>query len=150
VVVPGFHTDRTLEISSKTELLSDVRRFVADAARDIGFADQDIANIELAVDEACTNIIKHAYRFSPAGRIRVTVSRQQSAGRGPRLVITILDNGRRFDRAAYHTPDMREYFRRLKPGGLGVLLMTKLMDEVNYDTETGTQNSIQLVKYLPS
>jgi serine/threonine-protein kinase RsbW len=141
--------DRTIEIHSSTELLSDVRRFIASAARDAGFTDDAIASIELAVDEACTNIIKHAYRYDAAGRIRISVSRQSPAAGPARFVITIIDNGRRFDRDSWHAPDMPEYFRRLKPGGLGIMLMTKLMDEVTYGDD-GPSNSIRLVKYLPA
>lgn len=143
------HTDRTLEISSSTELLSDVRHFIAREAHEAGFSDDTIANIALAVDEACTNIIKHAYRYDAAGRIRITVSRQSPASGPARFVITILDNGRRFDRESWHAPDMPEYFRLLKPGGLGIMLMMKLMDEVTYG-DNGPTNSIRLVKYLPA
>jgi serine/threonine-protein kinase RsbW len=142
------HRDLTLEISSKTELLTDVRRFVSDAAKGFGFRDDDVSKIELAVDEACTNVIKHAYRYNPEGKIRITISRTRSDSRIKKFVIRIFDNGLSFDTDRYALPDMTEYFKRLKPGGLGIVLMKKLMDEVEYDIRPGISNSIQLVKYL--
>jgi serine/threonine-protein kinase RsbW len=140
--------DLTLEISSKTELLTEVRKFVTDAAKGFGFPDDDISNIELAVDEACTNIIKHAYRYRPDGKIRITISLSRTNDRLKKFVIRILDHGVAFDSSKYTVPDMQEYFKRLKPGGLGIVLMRKLMDEVEYDIQPGISNSIQLVKYL--
>lgn len=142
------HRDLTLEINSKTELLTDVRKFVSDAAKRFGFLEDDVSKIELAVDEACTNIIKHAYRYDPDGKIKITISRLFSDDQLKKFVIRIFDNGLSFDSSTYPLPDMKEYFKRLKPGGLGIVLMKKLMDEVEYDIKPGISNSIQLVKYL--
>jgi serine/threonine-protein kinase RsbW len=65
-----------LTIESRTERLIEVRDFVSTAAREFGFTDEEVSKIALAIDEACTNIIKHAYSISrspsgdPAGRSR--------------------------------------------------------------------------------
>ena len=138
------HIERTLEISSRTELLEQARSFVSEAARTFGFSDDDVSNIELAVDEACTNIIKHAYRDNPDGRIRLTVSTSDDL----RFTVVIHDNGVGFDATHYTMPDMREYFLKPRKGGLGIVLMKRLMDEVEYDVRQGRSNSIRLVKYL--
>mgnify|MGYP003382164971 CR=1 FL=1 len=138
------NTDHTLEISSNTELLDEARTFVTDAARNFGFREEDVAKIELAVDEACTNIIKHAYRDDPSGRIRLTVSTADRT----RFTVTIYDNGIGFDASHYTMPDMREYFLKPRKGGLGIVLMKRLMDEVEYDVRRGTSNAIRLIKYL--
>ncbi|MBL0174544.1 MAG: ATP-binding protein [Ignavibacteria bacterium] len=142
------HTDLTLDISSKTDLLVEVRTFVTDAARAFGFADDDVSNIELAVDEACTNIIKHAYQYNPAGRIRLAISSTAEQDQPRRFIITIHDDGRSFDASHYTLPDMTQYFQRPRRGGLGVVLMKKLMDEVEYSIAPGAPNAIRLVKYL--
>lgn len=143
------HIDRTLEINSRTDLLGSVRTFVTRAAAEYGFDGDDVNAIELAVDEAITNIIKHAYKYDPDGVIRVVVSTQENGeGRG-RFTVSISDTGISFDTARYHAPDMAEYFRTLRRGGLGIVLMNKLMDEVIYDIHPGSANHLRLVKYRP-
>ncbi|MEK6649758.1 MAG: ATP-binding protein, partial [Bacteroidota bacterium] len=63
-------------VRSTTDHLLEVRSFIDAAARQFGFSDDEVANIVLAVDEACTNIIKHAYGGQPTGEIRITVIRE--------------------------------------------------------------------------
>lgn len=138
--------NRNLEIMSRTDMLSDVRAFVSGAAKEFGFNPDDVAKIELAVDEACTNIIKHAYRYDPAGRITIRVTFIFDPA--PRFVVSIYDNGITFDSSKYTAPDMKEYFMQLRHGGLGILLMKKLMDKVEYKSSENDRNLIVLTKYL--
>ncbi|MBR9975214.1 MAG: ATP-binding protein [Bacteroidetes bacterium] len=143
------HTIQTLQIQSKTELLADMRTFVSEAARDFGFAESDVGKIELAIDEACTNIIKHAYRYNPDGIIEVRLSTQRDDAL-IKFIVEIFDSGLSFDSSHYTAPDMTEYFRKLRHGGLGIVLMRKLMDEVAFGPAVGGRNTIRLVKYLPA
>jgi serine/threonine-protein kinase RsbW len=131
-------------VQSRTDKLSEIREFVAGLARRYGFAEEDVANIVLAVDEACTNIIKHAYQFAPDKSIEVTV-----VLRGTSLEITVQDDGRSFDPATLHAPDLKEHLTHYRRGGLGVYLMKKLMDEVEYRMQPGKKNLVRLVKRLP-
>ncbi|MEI7907638.1 MAG: ATP-binding protein, partial [Bacteroidota bacterium] len=66
----------SLSIPSQTERLNDVREFVSGLARVHGFAEDDINKIAIAVDEACTNIIKHGYNFAPDKKIDVEIVRR--------------------------------------------------------------------------
>jgi serine/threonine-protein kinase RsbW len=134
---------RTLHIESRTERLIAVRDFVSDAAREFGFADEDVNKIALAVDEACTNVIKHAYRFEPDKDITVTVRPNNAA-----FEISIMDSGTGFDPTRLHTPDMQDYFSHFRKGGLGVYLMKRLMDKVEYEMDPGKRNEVRLTKYL--
>ncbi len=141
------HTAHSLTIESRTERLEDVRGFISREARHFGFDDDIISQIALAVDEACTNIIKHAYRMEPNQNLTVSVSMENS---GPRrkFVVTILDTGITFDPSGYSAPDMKEYFLQMKHGGLGIVLIRKLMDEVHYSSTPSKANAITMVKYL--
>jgi len=123
---------------------------VASAARLFGFNDIDVGKIELAIDEACTNIIKHAYKYNPDGVIEIRISSQRERNSTPKFIVEILDSGLTFDSSTYSSPDMREYFRKLRHGGLGIVLMKKLMDEVEYIQAAGHRNAIRLIKYLPA
>ena len=137
------HTSKTVE--SRTERLSDIREFVASLARRHGFAEDEVANIVLAVDEACTNIIKHAYQSAPDRPIEVSVSRS-----GDAFEITIFDEGRAFNPEQLRSPDLKDHLAHFRRGGLGVYLMKKLMDNVEYRFQPGAKNEVRLVKHLPS
>ena len=143
------HTIQTLQIQSKTELLADMRTFVAAAARDFGFGEGDVGKIELAIDEACTNIIKHAYRYNPDGIIEIQLSERNEHGTH-KFIVEIFDSGLSFDSSRYTAPDMTEYFRKLRHGGLGIVLMRKLMDEVEFGPSVAGRNTIRLIKHLPA
>jgi serine/threonine-protein kinase RsbW len=135
---------QTLTIESRTERLIAVREFISGAARECGFGEEDISKIALAVDEACTNIIKHAYKYDPNESITVTVSTRNGA-----FEVAIRDSGRDFHPETISTPDMREYLEHYRRGGLGVYLMRSLMDKVEYDIRPGVANIVRLTKFLP-
>jgi serine/threonine-protein kinase RsbW len=134
----------SIRIESRTERLSAVREFVSTAAKDFGFSDEDVGKNALAVDEACTNVIKHAYKFDPNQEITVTVS-----GTGNSFEVSIKDRGKGFDPTAIPRPDMKEYLSHFRRGGLGVHLMRSLMDAVTYAMEPGKPNEVRLIKHLP-
>ena len=134
----------SIQVESRTERLIAVRDFVSEAARSAGFGDEDISKIALAVDEACTNIIKHAYRSDPTKIIQVNVS----AGSGS-FVVAIQDEGLQFNPTQVQPPDMKEYLTHYRRGGLGVHLMKSLMDRVEYSIAPGKANEVRLIKNLP-
>ena len=136
-------THRSKRILSRTDNLLEVREFVGGEARAFGFSDEDAANIVLAVDEACTNIIKHAYQYATDKEIEVSVVPKNRS-----FEIRIYDNGRSFDPATIRQPDLKEHIGHRKRGGLGVYLMKKLMDKVEYNFHKGKRNEVRLIKYL--
>ena len=133
---------QNLTIESKTEHLIEVRDFIASAAREFGFSDEEVSKISLAIDEACTNIIKHAYGFDPTQQIGIIVR----GGNGT-FEVLITDHGRQFNPSSVPSPDMKEYLTNFRRGGLGVYLMRSLMDKVEYSIRPG-KNEVRLVKYL--
>lgn len=135
---------QTLKIQSKTDQLVAVRDFVSQAAFASGFNDEDVSKIALAVDEACTNVIKHAYRYNPKKQISITVTE----GNGE-FEVSIVDNGKQFDPDRIKQPDMKEYLSSYRRGGLGVHLMKRLMDKIEYDIEPGKRNQVRLIKHIP-
>ncbi len=134
---------KSKRILSRTDNLSEVREFVGEAARAFGFAEEDAANIVLAVDEACTNIIKHAYQYATDKEIEVALLQQPGT-----FEIRIYDNGRSFDPSTIRQPDLKEHIGHRRRGGLGVYLMKKLMDKVEYSFHRGKRNEVRLIKYL--
>jgi len=131
-------------IKSKTEHLLDVREFVSSAAQRLGFSDEETSKIVLAVDEACTNIIKHAYQYDPNKEIRISINTTKGA-----LEILIEDEGKSFNPLTVKPPDLKQHLKQFRRGGLGVYLMKTLMDEVEYNLNPGKKNVVRLLKYLP-
>lgn len=135
--------ERKLVVKSRTENLSHIRDFVYSAALETGFNDEIIENITLAVDEACTNIIKHAYKSAPDGEIEIKIKSDSKS-----FNIQIIDYGKAFAPENVTEPDMTEYFRQKRVGGLGMYLMKKLMDEVKYTSIPGKYNQVILKKLI--
>ena len=132
----------SLTILSQTDFLSEVREFVSRLAREHGFTEDDVNKISIAVDEACTNIIKHGYKFAKNEKITLDINRK-----GKEFEIVISDNGRQFNPNDISTPDMKEYLTHYRRGGLGVYLMKRIMDKVEFQFQPN-RNQLRLVKYL--
>lgn len=132
----------SVSIPSSTERLSEVREFIALNARTHGFREDDVNKIALAVDEACTNIIKHGYNFSPKYTIEVEVRRI-----GKNFEIEISDHGKQFDPNKIETPDMKEYLSHYRRGGLGIYLMKRIMDTVEFNFNPN-RNILRMTKIL--
>jgi serine/threonine-protein kinase RsbW len=130
--------------------LAYIRAIVGDLARKVGFDEGESAKIEMAVDEACSNVVRHAYspdkewcwqQRDPEIRLDMRIE-------GGHLVIEINDHGQRFDFANYHLPKMEDHLREMKPGGYGIPIMRNFMDEVQYSSNDQTGNTLRMVKYL--
>lgn len=131
----------TLNIPSRTDNLEIIRDFIIGIAKKFGFNDDGIGEIELAVDEACANVIKHAYNYDENKKIDITVETNSS-----KLTITISDQGKGFDPAKLESPEQR--LQKHARGGLGIALIKKVMDEVSFDINPGS-NHVKMVKYIP-
>jgi serine/threonine-protein kinase RsbW len=131
-------------IQSRTDHLHEIREFIAHQARRMGFDDEESANIVLAVDEACTNVIKHAYAFAPDKKITVEIRARSNA-----LEVRVLDNGKSFDPTGVKAPDIKQHLAEHRRGGLGIYMMKMLVDKVEYRFSPGKRNEVRLIKYLP-
>jgi serine/threonine-protein kinase RsbW len=134
---------KRLVIKSRTENLSSLRDFISDNANNAGLSTDDIDDIILAVDEACTNIIKHAYKSVPDGEIIIEINYNTR-----KFTIKLIDHGNSFDPESVPVPDLQKYLRQRKVGGLGLYLMRTLMDDVKYVSIPGEYNQILLSKNL--
>ena len=132
-----------LRVKSKTENLSEIRDFVSTNAHAAGMPAATIDNIILAVDEACTNIIKHAYKLSPQGEIIIKIDYDEE-----KFTITIVDYGKSFEPDRVPRPDLQKYYREHRVGGLGMYLMKSLMDDVEYISIPGEYNQVLLSKNI--
>ncbi|HEY5984650.1 MAG TPA: ATP-binding protein [Anaerolineales bacterium] len=125
---------------AKFENLDEVREHVGEVARAAGFDERLIYSVQLAADEAASNIIEHAYADKPNQTFLLHC--EFSKGR---LIMTFLDRGESFDFSKVETPDVTADLSKRKIGGLGIFLMHKLMDEVIYRV-TDSGNYLTLIK----
>ncbi len=129
-----------LRLPARFEYLDEIREYVGDKARTAGFADKEVYSIQLAADEAASNIIEHAYAGMTDASLDLTCEFD-----GKRLRITFLDQGKPFDPSKVEKPDLKAHLSKRKIGGLGVYLMRKLMDEVHYEV-SAAGNVLILIK----
>ncbi len=132
-----------IKIPSQTDDLEVIRNFVAGVAKKVGFDEDEVNKIELAVDEACTNVIEHAYQYDVKKDIDVAVKIDYD-----KLTVVVTDRGKGFNMHDVEIPDMKSYLAEIRVGGLGIYLMRQLMDEVDYHTEPGVKNEVRMVKYF--
>jgi serine/threonine-protein kinase RsbW len=132
-----------LRIKAKLENLAAISDFIAEAMKQLGI-EQEIFQVQLAVNEACTNIIQHAYSGESEKPIRIICSMS-----GNDLLIRIRDWGKSFDPSSVPSPEIdAELFER-QLGGLGIFLMRQMMDEVRYVSYAGEHNEVIMIKHLP-
>ena len=129
-----------LSFPARVEFLDQLREFVGLHARTAGFAEKDVYSIQLAADEAASNIIEHAYSGKPGESIDLTCEFEKDG-----LRITFIDQGKPFDPSKVEKPDLKAHLSKRKIGCLGVYLMRTLMDEVHYKV-TSAGNELVLVK----
>jgi serine/threonine-protein kinase RsbW len=140
----SYHQDLT--ITNDLAALSRGRDLVADAVLQGEFPADWTNRLQIAVDEAVTNIIEHGYEDSPLGEasINLAVHVDDDA-----FHITISDQGQHFDPNRMSDVDIKRHVEAGYHGGLGVFLMRRIMDVVDYRFENGKENTLSLVKYRP-
>jgi len=131
----------TLHVPSSTENLALIRDFVSNVGSQAGFGEKEVARIALAVDEACANVIEHAYGSDNTFEVtvRATIDPEQ-------IQFEIIDKGRGFDPSQIQPKDVEELIRQRKSGGLGLRLIRTIMDDVQYQIVPGEKNELKMVK----
>jgi sigma-B regulation protein RsbU (phosphoserine phosphatase) len=129
-----------LRIVSRPDRLRMVRALVNEAGDANGCSDDCINQMVMAVDEACQNIIRHAYGGDPAGEIVVDIRRRDDA-----IAIHLLDFADPVDVSTIKPRLLDD----VKPGGLGTHFIQQCMDECTFLTPPeGTGNCLRLVKKI--
>ncbi len=128
---------------SESENLGLIRDFVGRLAHRAGFNEDHVNKIQVAVDEACTNVVQHAYPNGPAGPIDVEV-----VCNSEKFQIAISDKGVGFHPETLEKPNMVDYLNEFKKGGLGIHLIQTLMDEVSFRIQPRKKNTVFMTKYI--
>ncbi len=132
---------RKVKFPAQFQYLDEIREFVAEIASRGGFDSKEVYSIQLAADEAASNIIEHAYEGVSNGVIEIGCEVKNGT-----LTITMHDHGRTFDPGRVAPPNIKADLSERKIGGLGIYLMRKLMDDVRYESIPGKGNRLTLQK----
>lgn len=130
-------------IKSSTGNLHLVRDFVEKKAAELGIDQKIISQIIISVDEACTNVIKHTHKYNDSNEIEVEASYKNNE-----FAVILRYAGEAFDPTKKETPDMKEYFKKFKVGGLGIPIMKKSMDKIEFKHTKPDKNSLTLIKVI--
>jgi len=138
---------REREFPGRFESLAEIGEFIKQAAEAAGLNERATYEVELAVDEACSNIIEHAYTCDddspPSERDDIQCTcRIGDEG----LTIVLRDYGRPFDPQSVPEPDRDADLEEREVGGLGLYLMHRLMDEVDFEFTSDDGNVLTMVK----
>jgi anti-sigma regulatory factor (Ser/Thr protein kinase) len=133
----------TLTVTSELNKLEAIARFVADATSAMGMDDDTIYAMQLAVDEACTNVVDYAYQGRGGQPVSI-----ECRDEGGCCIVVIRDQGRPFNPARVPNPDLSSPVSKRRIGGLGIFLMRKLMDDVQFRFDVKTGNELTLVKAI--
>lgn len=134
----------SLMVPADADFVDIVRLTLYGIATKWGFSYEEIEDMKVAVAEACNNAVLHAYRGQEKGMIEV---RFEGTENGIRIVVK--DNGASFDfkhKESVATSLHNKNLDEINAGGLGIYMMQALMDEVQVNTETGTE--VVLTKFL--
>ena len=132
-----------LHVPSSTENLALIRDFVSNIGSQAGFDDKEVARIALAVDEACANVIEHAYGADDRREVKIRALVDEQT-----LEFDIIDTGHGFDPAQIESQNVEELIRQRKSGGLGLRLIRSIMDDVQYQIVPGEKNELRMIKRL--
>jgi anti-sigma regulatory factor (Ser/Thr protein kinase) len=132
-----------LKVPSRTEFLAIVRDVTRRMAELAGFDAPLAEQVALAVDEAATNVIEHAYAGAANRAYQILFE-----DRGSDLRIEVVDDGTRVDPESVPKVDLRRYASERRTGGLGIHLMGKIMDSVTFE-RVGRRNVCRMLKRRP-
>src|SRR5512137_2231809 len=131
----------TAKFPARFDSLESIGELTAKAAKEAGFDDNAIYEVQLAVDEAATNIIEHAYGGEGRGDILISYEVAPET-----LIFKLHDHGKPFDPKLVKNPKLHLKLEEVSPRGLGIYWMRRLMDEVRFEFSSDGGNTLTMTK----
>lgn len=134
-----------ITIQSRLSELDKIRSFIYDKFSDNEISEKDIFNLALAVDEACTNIIKYAHKDNLSKPINLEFIKSDNE-----ITIKIYDEGKPFDPSIAEIPDLEKHIKSFARGGLGIHIIRSVIDQIKYipADNYNKKNTLELKKKL--
>jgi len=134
----------SMTVPADVRYLQTVCAFVSGIAAIAGMDKDAVNRLEVAVDEACTNVVRHGYENDDSQSYTVRCIVQPGV-----FTVEILERGRPFDPALLRVPDLNASVEDRPIGGLGMVFIRKLVDDMSYTTEPDGLKRMRLVKLIP-
>jgi sigma-B regulation protein RsbU (phosphoserine phosphatase) len=129
-----------IRIPARSDRLGELRSAVRECVMAAGCSETPAADIVLAIDEACQNVIRHAYKGDPDGIIELEICRE-----GSDLIFALRDEAPTIDASRVKPRNLDD----VRPGGLGTHFIRKLMDRVDFiPPPRGAGNLLRMVKRI--
>jgi serine/threonine-protein kinase RsbW len=136
-----FEQSFALHVPSSSENLAMIRSFVSEVASRAALTEEESLLLAVAVDEACANVIEHAYSNDATQQVTVRAMLDEESIR-----FDVVDCGKGFDPAMVHRKEPQELVKERASGGLGMGLIQRIMDEVVYHIVPGEKNELRMIK----
>lgn len=145
---------KELEIEAKLKNLATISQFIVVILQELDetlkIPDKTIFQIQMAVDEACSNIIIHGYP-QKVGKIIISIHiihfDENNLRNKTKIIIKIIDNGKKWDINEIPPADIKSDLEIREIGGLGVFFMKKFIDQIKYSSKNGL-NELKLIKFI--
>src|SRR5690554_6289164 len=131
-----------LKIYCEKSKLSELRHFLSDILLDTKLSEINKNQVILAVEEVCANLIIHSHACNPNDSIQLDVTKDNY-----KIIFEIKDSGKAFNILDYKVPQLADVIKQKRKGGLGIILVRKIMDSIEFET-TANQNICRLTKCL--
>jgi serine/threonine-protein kinase RsbW len=125
--------------------LEEIRSYVRDKAIEYGLEENKVNKITLAVDEACSNLIHYNINFDKNKRFTINIDADKT-----NFSVLIKDDGVSFDLNKVESPNMEKYFQEYRNGGLGIHIIKKIVDKIEYlpSNSKSNTNILKLTMFL--
>ncbi len=123
------------------ESLSDIGALIHKAAGEAGLDERSVYQVETAVDEACSNIIEHAYDGDELGKIKIDCHVQPGM-----ITVKLHDSGKSFNPDEVLPPRLDLSLEERPDHGLGLFFINRWMDSVKFEFSASEGNTLTLVK----
>ncbi len=114
------------KVSCSKNKLGEIREFLQQVLGENSIPEITINTLVLAVDEVCANLIIHSHHCNPDEHIELKVSMNGSS----EIIFDIIDNGAGFNICDYKEPAISDIVRQKRKGGIGLILVKRIMDEI--------------------
>jgi serine/threonine-protein kinase RsbW len=133
-----------LNLACQTSSLSELRSFLQQNLATYTLSEVERHQVTLAVEEVCANLIIHSHACNPKDKIQLEIKDSCE-----KIVFEITDEGIAFNLLEYEVPQIKQVVEEKRKGGLGILLVKKIMDEIEFESKNG-KNICRLIKNFPA
>lgn len=131
------------KVKCSKDKLREIRGFVTKVLQNYSLSEIEIGKLVLAVDEICANLMIHAHNCNPKETIELSIDVKENEC----ITFEILDKGIGFNICNYKEPTISEVLKKKKKGGIGLMLVKRIMDHIEFKREPN-KNVCRLYKKI--